>query len=167
MEQVTGDIVNVRAVPVGGYYTAEFEHKTGGSTRWFSAGQESDGTLRIAGILTALLQDQAPSVIGIEEPELTINPGLLPLLYDYIRAASEHTQIILTTHSPDFLDLIPIEQVRAVGRVDGVSSIGPVSPDQVEMVRKDLLSTGELLRTGGIRPEGDSVNYFDLFPDES
>lgn len=163
MERVTGDITNVRVESAGGYYTAEFEHQLDNVTRWFSAGQESDGTLRLAGILTALLQSPAPPLIGIEEPELTINPGLLPLLFDYLKAASSRTQVVITTHSPDLLDMLPIDNVLAVQRVNGASFVGQVSRDQREIVRSDLLSPGGLLRTGGIRPQGPERNLFDLF----
>lgn len=166
MERVTGDITGVRVESAGGYYTAEFEHQLENVTRWFSAGQESDGTLRLAGILTALLQRPAPPLIGIEEPELTINPGLLPLLYDYLKAASARTQVVVTTHSPDLLDMLPIDQVRAVQRVNGASTVGPVSHEQREMVRTELLSAGGLLRSGGIRPQGSERNLFDLFAED-
>lgn len=140
MERVTGDITDVRVESAGGYYTAEFEHRLSTVTRWFSAGQESDGTLRLAGILTALLQAPVPPVLGIEEPELTINPGLLPLLYEYLEAASRRTQILITTHSPDLLDMVSIDRIRAVQRVDGASTVGTVSQEQLNMVRNDLLS---------------------------
>lgn len=163
MEQVTGDITGVRVDSSGGYFTAEFRHQLDGVARWFSAGQESDGTLRMAGILTALLYRPAPPLIGIEEPELTINPGLLPLLVDHMQAASKDTQIAITTHSPDLLDLLDLDTVRAVQRVNGVSTVGRVSGEQRALVRRELLSNGGLMRSGGIRPEGSSVDMFDMF----
>lgn len=149
-----------------GYYTAEFEHRLENANRWFSAGQESDGTLRLAGILTALLQRPVPPLVGIEEPELTINPGLLPLLYDYIRATSESCQVVLTTHSPDLLDLLDINQVRVVERLGGATVVGTVSKHQRSLIRQALLSPGGLMRAGGLKPEGYEKNLFDLFAEE-
>jgi predicted ATPase len=166
LERVTGDITGLRVESAGGYYTAEFEHRLDNVNRWFSAGQESDGTLRLAGILTALLQRPVPPLVGIEEPELTINPGLLPLLYDYIQATSESCQVVLTTHSPDLLDLLDIDQVRVVERLAGATVVGTVSEHQRTMIRQALLSPGGLLKSGGFKPEGYEQNLFDLFSAE-
>jgi predicted ATPase len=166
LERVTGDITDLRVDSAGGFYTAEFEHKLQGVSRWFSAGQESDGTLRLAGILTALLQDPLPPVLGIEEPELTINPGLLPLLYDYLRATSRRCQLILTTHSPDLLDMLDMEDVRVVDRVDGASRVGGVDEAQRLVVRDSLMSPGGLLRSGGLRVAGSERNLLDLLDEE-
>jgi hypothetical protein len=43
--------------------------------KWFEAYQEPDGTLRVAGIITALLQEPPVPAIAIEEPVLTVHPG--------------------------------------------------------------------------------------------
>src|SRR5258706_1544502 len=93
--QITGDIDDIRVSQAGGYLVAEFRHgvvKTpkGNKERakWFGAAQESDGTLRMAGIITALLQEPPLTLIGVEEPELTIHPRAIPVLYDYLCEAS-------------------------------------------------------------------------------
>lgn len=166
MEKVTGDIRDVRVDSSGGFYTAEFEHQVEGTNRWFSAAQESDGTLRMAGILTALLQTPPPPVIAIEEPELTINPGLLGLLFDYLRAASEEAQVVITTHSPDLLDLLPIEAIRVVQRREGATLVGTVAEPQRAIVRDELMTLGSFLRAGGIRMEGAEPNLLDLIDEE-
>lgn len=165
--RVTGDITGVRVDSAGGYYTAEFEHRLGDVKRWFSAGQESDGTLRLAGILTALLQRPAPPLIAIEEPELTINPGLLPLVYDYMRSAASKSQVIITTHSPELVDMLDMGDVRVVQRDASGSTVAPVSPSQREMIKERLLSPGEVLKTGGFVAEGYERNIFDLFASDA
>ena len=167
LEKVTGDITDVRVDSAGGYYTAEFEHRLAGTNRWFSAGQESDGTLRMAGILTALLQRPAPPLVGVEEPELTINPGLLPLLYDYLTATSEHGQVVITTHSPDLVNMLRIDDMRVVERIAGVSRVGTVAESQRAMVKASLMSAGEILRDGGFRSGEDGWNLLDFASDES
>src|SRR5206468_4134073 len=109
---VTGDIDDIRVRQVGGYLVTEFRHgramspKGKARDKWFESAQESDGTLRMAGIITALLQEPPLPLLGIEEPELTIHPGALPLLYDYLEETSSRSQILLTTHSPDLLALL-------------------------------------------------------------
>jgi predicted ATPase len=67
-----------------------------------SATELSDGTLRFLFLLTVLA---APApLIAIDEPELGLHPAMLPIIAEYAAEAAETTQIILTTHSPQFLD---------------------------------------------------------------
>lgn len=154
LQQLTGDIEDVRIRQAAGYLVTEFRHaSTTTKQKWFTTAQESDGTLRFAGIVTALLQEPALPVVGVEEPELTVHPGAIPLLHDYLRQASKRSQVIVTTHSPDLLDLVAAEDVRVVVREDGVTSVAPMSDDQRDVVRDGLLSLGEVLRTEGLRPQ--------------
>lgn len=162
LARITGDIVDTRVDTSGGYYVAEFAHEIDGRRRWFNAVQESDGTLRLAGVLTALLQDPPPSFVGIEEPELTINPGLLPLVHDYLAEASDRTQVAFTTHSPELLDLIDIDNVRVVQRVEGATQVNRVSETQRGIVRDALATPGELLRSGGFDVEGQQLSLLEL-----
>ncbi len=162
---VTGDIVDTRVETTGGYYVAEFAHRIDGVDRWFHAAQESDGTLRLAGIITALVQRPPPGFIGIEEPEVTINPGLLPLVYDYLVAASDSSQVVFTTHSPELLDLIDIENVRVVQRVNAATQVKEVSDSQRCMVREALTSPGELLRSGGLTVPDQETDLMSLLGD--
>ncbi|MGB3220036.1 MAG: AAA family ATPase [Anaerolineae bacterium] len=52
----------------------------------------------------------------IEEPENYLHPRLLPELAEECRAASERTQLLVTTHSPFFLNSIRPEEVRVLYR---------------------------------------------------
>ena len=150
--QLTGDIEDLEIRPTGGYLIARFKHtSTEKRAKWFEAAQESDGTLRVAGILTALLQSSALSVVGLEEPELTVHPGALPLLFDFIKEASDRRQVILTTHSPDLLDRLTVDEIRIVERRDGKTVVAPLDPHQREAVRDHLLTLGDILRTKGLK----------------
>lgn len=154
--QLTGDIVDLQLRPVGGFLFVQFEHRRADDasstrTKWFDAAQESDGTLRVAGIVTALLQQPPLPVIGIEEPELTVHAGAIPLLYDFIQQASRSSQVILTTHSSELLDLLPPEAVRVVERRHGETSVAPMEPQQLAAVKAGLMTLGEILRAEGIR----------------
>jgi len=151
LKKITGDIDDYRVVQAGGYVIPEFRH---GKGIWRGAALESDGTLRIAAMLTALFQEPAPSLIGFEEPELAVHPGALPILYDYLVEASERSQIVITTHSPELMDLFDIDCIRVVERRNGVTTVAPVEERQRELVRKRLFSTSELLYAEGLRPEG-------------
>jgi predicted ATPase len=158
LHAITGDVDDVRVKPLGGYLITQFRHGVAqqagkNKERWFDAQQESDGTLRIAGILTALLQKPFPNLIGIEEPELTIHPGGIRLLTDFLRQASKSSQLILTTHSPDLLDCLEPGEVRVVHRQNGATSIATMSEEQKAQVSEKLRTLGEILRYEGIKQE--------------
>jgi predicted ATPase len=152
LSRVTGDVNNLRVRRAGGgYLIVEFAHRAfGDNAKWFDAALESDGTLRVAGIVSALLQEPALTLTGIEEPELTVHAGMVPLLYDYLAEAALSTQVIITTHSPELLDLVPIDDVRVVQRLAGTTTVSRVEEDQRRLVRNNLTTAGELLRTEGL-----------------
>ncbi|MCX7927305.1 MAG: AAA family ATPase [Candidatus Omnitrophica bacterium] len=64
----------------------------------------SDGTLKMLAYLTVLYDPQPPQLIGIEEPENHLHPRLLPELAEECRRASSKTQLMVTTHSPFFVN---------------------------------------------------------------
>ena len=76
----------------------------------------SDGTLKMLAYLTLLYDPEPPPLIGIEEPENFLHPRLLPELAEECRAASDRTQMLVTTHSPFFLDVLRPEEVRILWR---------------------------------------------------
>ena len=77
------------------------------------ASRLSDGTLRYLCLLAILLDPDPPCLIGIEEPELGLHPDLLPRIADLLVAASERTQLVVTTHSDILVDALT-EQPEAV-----------------------------------------------------
>jgi predicted ATPase len=64
----------------------------------------SDGTLRYLCLLAILCDPQPPALLCIEEPELGLHPDILPKLADHLVAASQRTQLIITTHSDILVD---------------------------------------------------------------
>ena len=72
--------------------------------RDLSAGDLSDGTLRFLLLLTILASPSSAPVIAIDEPETGLHPSMLPIVAEYAVDASQRSQVILTTHSPQFLD---------------------------------------------------------------
>lgn len=69
-----------------------------------SAAELSDGTLRFLFLLTVLASPASAPVIAIDEPETGLHPSMLPLITEYAVEASARSQVIFTTHSPQFLD---------------------------------------------------------------
>lgn len=82
----------------------------------FSAYQLSDGTLRFIALAAVLLQPNPPEVIIIDEPELGLHPKAIEKLAGMIKAASEKTQIILSTQSVNLVDCFNPEQIITVDR---------------------------------------------------
>ena len=70
----------------------------------------SDGTLKMLSYLTVLYDPQPPQLVGIEEPENHLHPRLLLELAEECRAASAHTQLMVTTHSPFFVNGLQPEE---------------------------------------------------------
>lgn len=78
----------------------------------------SDGTLKMLAYLVMLYDPTPPPFIGIEEPENFLHPRLLPELAEECRAAIARTQLLVTTHSPFFLNSLRPEEVRVLWRDD-------------------------------------------------
>jgi len=76
----------------------------------------SDGTLKMLAYLVVLLDPEPPPFIGIEEPENYLHPRLLPELGEECRRATERSQLLVTTHSPFFLDAVRADEVRVLHR---------------------------------------------------
>ena len=76
----------------------------------------SDGTLKMLAYLTVLYDPDPPQMVGIEEPENHLHPRLLIELAEECRAASTNTQLMVTTHSPFFVDGLKSEEVWVLYR---------------------------------------------------
>ena len=64
----------------------------------------SDGMLRFLYLMAILANPSPPPLIAIDEPETGLNPSMFPIIAEYAVEASRTTQLILSTHSPEFLD---------------------------------------------------------------
>ena len=144
---------NFRVTQSGGYLAVSLAVKHEEREMWFDASQLSDGTLRILGILTAIHQQPAPSLIAIEEPELTIHPGAAAVLCDELIEASQRMQVLVTTHSPELITRMPIESLRVVEATVNGTKIGRVSSEQIVAVKDKLFSPSDLIRVEGLRRE--------------
>lgn len=152
LARVVYGITDVRAEPVGGYLVLKFKHSNIDDSKevWLDAAQESDGTLRILALLTTIYQLGKPPLLGIEEPETAVHPGVLTALAEILEEASLRQQVVITTHSPDLIDRFPIECIRAVEFVDGETKVGEVSTRQASAVRERLFTLGELHSMEGL-----------------
>lgn len=121
----------------------------------FEALNMSDGTLRVLGVLLAVLQRGHASLVAIEEPESTVHPAAAEVVFDVLLDASKKKQVLVTTHSPDLLDskLLSDEEIRAVTMKSGSTQIGPVTEAGRAAIAKRLYTPGELLRLDELEPD--------------
>lgn len=157
---VVPTVHGVEREAVGPMESLAFKQDTAGAKNpWrFFAQNMSDGTLRALGVLTALFQgngEHGPTLIGIEEPETALHPGASAALREALVRASERTQVVVTSHSPDLLDDMAIdpETVLIVVSEEGVTRILPLGEGSRKAMRDHLCSAGELLRLSQLNPD--------------
>jgi predicted ATPase len=76
----------------------------------------SDGTLKMLAYLTVLYDPSPPQLIGIEEPENQLHPRLLRELAEECRKSAARTQLMVTTHSPFFVNGLRPDEVWVLYR---------------------------------------------------
>jgi len=76
-------------------------------------------------------------------------------LREALRRASEQTQVLVTSHSPDLLDdatLTPAALLAVVSE-GGESRIAPIDAASRQMLEEHLFTTGELMRLNQLSPD--------------
>lgn len=135
-------------------------HRFNGKTLALQLSQESAGFRRFLAYLLALYQRPPKQTLIFEHPEDGIHPGVLSLLAEEFNAAPDdgRGQIILTTHSPKFLDHFDADQIRVV-ELDGFEThIGPISTEQKDAIHNNLLQPGELLTVDPARIQPEAID---------
>jgi predicted ATPase len=80
----------------------------------------SEGTRRLTSILAVTLRERPPPLLAIEEVENGFDPWTLRFVLEELVACSERgTQVVLTTHSPHLMNMLPREVFHFVSRSDG------------------------------------------------
>jgi predicted ATPase len=82
-----------------------------GYTRSFFANELSEGMLRFLWLATLLQAPELPTVILIDEPEVSLHPELLRILTELLREASERTQLVVATHSDRLVRFLHPEEI--------------------------------------------------------
>lgn len=103
----------------------------------------SDGTLRVAEILTWLLSP-GPRLLLVEEPETAVHPGLLSKLLAEIDAYSTDRQVVLSTQSPQVVSWADPLAIRLVERRSGRTDVRRLRDDEVAHVEAYLRDEGTL-----------------------
>ena len=83
----------------------------------------SDGTIHVIALIVALYFSDKPLIV-IEEPERNIHPYLLARVAALLKDASRNKQIIVTTHNPEIVKHVALEDLLFVSRDrEGFSTI--------------------------------------------
>jgi predicted ATPase len=106
----------------------------------------SSGTLRIVALLALLRHPQPPPLIVIEEVENGLDPRTINLIVQEILEATEsgRSQVIVTTHSPYLLDLIQLENIIVVERIEGQPTFFRPSDDETMQKWAESFTPGAL-----------------------
>lgn len=124
----------------------------------FLARYVSDGTIKILTYLV-LLNDPSPHpLLCVEEPENQLYPSLLAELAEEFRSyARKGGQVMVSTHSPDFLNAVELDEVFWLIKKDGYTTIQRASDDsQIRAYMEDGDKMGYLWKQGlfqGVNPE--------------
>jgi predicted ATPase len=78
----------------------------------------SDGTLKMLAYLTILYDPVPAPFIGVEEPENQLFPFLMHGLAEECRLAADRSQVLVTTHSPQFVSALRPRELRLLQRDD-------------------------------------------------
>lgn len=118
----------------------------------FGAHQISDGTLKLLGCIGILFSPSPPALICLEEPENFIHPRLLELLSKLLKKASERTQILVSTHSPYFLNFVDLEDLIIIKKEKGSTIREEIKEKEKlkEKMRELGLFLGEIWYSGEI-----------------
>jgi predicted ATPase len=116
----------------------------------------SSGTIRILAILGLLRHPRPQPLIVVEEIENGLDPRAAQLILEEIRSAvdSGKVQVILTTHSPYLLNLVPIDSVILVERISGKSVFSRPAGHRAVSTWAEKYAPGELYTMGVLSGTG-------------
>lgn len=112
----------------------------------FSVEFVSDGTLRLLAYLVMLHNPDPCPLLCVEEPENQLYPFLLEELAEEFRYYAEKgSQVFVSTHSPNFLNALKIEEVFLLKKINGYTEISrPMNNEQVREYMENGYGLGKL-----------------------
>ncbi len=116
----------------------------------FLARHVSDGTIKMLAYLVLLLDPSPHPLLCVEEPENQLYPSLLAELAEEFRAyADRGGQVLVSTHSPDFLNAAELDEVYWLVKRNGYTDIKRAADDeQIAVFMKDGDQMGYLWKQG-------------------
>jgi predicted ATPase len=104
----------------------------------FLARYVSDGTIKMLAYLTLLYDPKPHPLLCVEEPENQLYPKLLWELAEEFRSyAHRGGQVFVSTHSPDFLNAVQLNEVFWLVKKDGYTHVHRAKDDKQLAVYMD------------------------------
>jgi predicted ATPase len=129
---------------------------TSSPTEIFGPAHLSDGTLRMIALVTLfnLPEPMSPWMTILDEPELGLHPAAEAYLASLVRAASVHTQVLLSTQSATLVDHFKPSEVVVTEMHEGASTFSRLEDEKLGHWLKQY-TLGEAWRKNvfGGRPE--------------
>jgi predicted ATPase len=170
LARVADGIEAVEYRAVGKKETLQFKQNIGlKHAGTFDAAGMSDGTLRLVGLLLAIYQPGAPSLVAIEEPAAMVYPAVAELVVKALLDAANERQILVATHSPDILNCKELTDahIRVAAMERDGTAIAPVSLSNRQAIQNHFYTPGQLLRSHEISPDlvaaREMIEQLDLF----
>lgn len=102
----------------------------------------SDGTMKMFAYLILLFDPQPHPLLCVEEPENQLYPSLLhELAEEFASYADRGGQVFVSTHSPDFLNAVPLDSVFWLAKEQGITKIFRAADNEI---LKRLIREGDL-----------------------
>jgi predicted ATPase len=116
----------------------------------FLARHVSDGTIKMLAYLVLLLDPEPHPLLCVEEPENQLYPNLLSELVEEFRSyATRGGQVFVSTHSPDFLNAVELDEAFWLVKKAGYTEIRRAKDDaQIAAYMNDGDKLGYLWKQG-------------------
>ena len=102
----------------------------------------SDGTIKMFAYLVLLYDPKPHPLLAVEEPENQLYPELLVELAEEFRGyARRGGQVFVSTHSPDFLNGLTLDEIFWLVKRDGFSEVRRASDSEL---LRNLVNEGDL-----------------------
>jgi predicted ATPase len=102
----------------------------------------SDGTMKMFAYLILLFDPKPHPLLCVEEPENQLYPSLLrELAEEFASYAHRGGQVFVSTHSPDFLNAVPLESIFWLSKEQGITKIYKAKDSEI---LSNLVAEGDL-----------------------
>ena len=108
----------------------------------FIARYVSDGTIKMFAYLVLLYDPNPHPLLCVEEPENQLYPTLLAeLAEEFATYTRKEGQVFVTTHSPDFINSVELENIYWLEKKSGITNIHKASDNEILQA---LIKEGDL-----------------------
>lgn len=121
--------------------------KVKGNERFFDENNTSDAAARLMALVTLLHlpKEMLPKLLLLDEVDKGLHPVAVELLGYMVQGLSRKVQVIVTTHSPDFVDLFPLHNILVFNSYNGYTEYNEIhenpmgSMSTAELWQKNLI----------------------------